>query len=238
MKSDIKTLRSRGFFNKCDISAINDLKPDKIIELLYDRAPDIRSAAVQKIAELKNESHIPILCELLKNERKLYTKIALSEALISYGAKAAPFLTALFGKIGNNQHNKPAMVDLKKLSFPLPRDITARIIARIGPAALDELEKVLECGDLRQITEAIDAIGHIAYNFKDIKSENALFETLNKYPRNELIIWKIIRAFQAFSSERVKEYLLGIVNEEKDEILIAEANRSLDRIKRNRSTSQ
>ncbi len=238
MKSDLKTLKSRGFFNKCEISAIDDLNPDKIIELLYDSAPNIRSAAVKKIAELKNENHIPILCELLKNEKKLYTKIALSDALIGYGAKAAPFLTALFGKIGNNQHNKPAMVDLKKLSFPLPRDITARITARIGPAALDELEKVLKCGDLHQITEAIDAIGHIAYNFKDIKSENALFETLNKYPRNELILWKIIRAFQAFPSERVIKYLLGMVTEEKDEILIAEAKRSLDRIKRNRSTSQ
>lgn len=228
MKSSQQALKSRGFITEEDILPIERLSEKELIELLSGPAPQKRTAAVKIIAAFKKENHIPLLCELLKTEKKLYTKIALAEALAGYGKAAVTFLTQLLGKIGNNQHKKPAAIDLNKPSFPLPRDIAARIIIRIGPEALDELEKTAYGNDRSQITEAIDAIGHIAYNYGDRRSENILFELLKKHDGDELIKWKIVRAFQAFSSNKVKIYLLNIMDETENEILISEAGRSLN----------
>jgi hypothetical protein len=86
------------------------------------------------------------LYALLENEKKLYTKIALSEAIAEYGVLSLKYLIPLLGKIGKNQHKKVALVDINKKSYLLPRDIAARIIIRIGKPALPFLEEILVSG--------------------------------------------------------------------------------------------
>jgi hypothetical protein len=81
-------------------------------------------------------------------KKKLYTKIAICEAIEAYGVSSLPYLVPLLGKIGNNQHKKAGFYDLDKKSYPLPRDIAARIIIRIGEPALPLLEDILLNGTI------------------------------------------------------------------------------------------
>lgn len=136
----------------------------------------------------------------------------------------------LIGKIGTNQHKKIDLIDIKKKSYPLPRDIVTRIIIRIGSEALPFLENVLVNGTYEQKIEIIDAIGHIAFNYNDYRSENVLLNTYAN-SNDELIKWKIIRAFQSFNSKEIIMILKEVKNSN-NLVLKEEAKRSLIQIEK------
>jgi hypothetical protein len=232
MKSTAQQLKSRGFITARELAVCGKKDETAIIALLHNSVPWKRTAGVKMLAAFHKEKHIPYLCNLLENEKKLYTKLAISQALEGYGAAAIKYLLPLLGRIGKNQHKTVKLVDLNKSSFPLPRDIVARILIRIGPVCLAELENVLESGSVYQISEAIDAIGHIARHFLDRRSEPKLFTLLEKYKKNDLLTWKIIRAFQSFPSNRVRLFLSELIRTSDNCIFIAEAKRSLERIEK------
>ncbi len=230
MKSNLKQLRNRGLVNNADLLKYKTKTEDELIAFLTDPVPWKRTVGVRLLAATRDEKYLPHFIELLKKETKLYTKIAVSEVLVEYGQKSLCYLVPLLGRIGNNQLRVPQLVDINKKSYPLPRDIAARIIIRIGTAAIPELTELLESGTERQIPETIDAIGHISHTFNDSSSEQPLFDLLSKSGDNELIEWKIIRAFQAFTSDRVQRYLTGIISSHSNTVFIKEAQRSLRRI--------
>lgn len=230
MKSTHDQLKQRGFIEEIPPNIL-DINNNELIMLLTDKEAVNRSIAAKIIGKRKNRELLPWLCQALAKERKLYTKIAICETIESFGGYALEFLIPLLGAIGNNQHKKVQLVDINKKSYPLPRDISARIICRIGIEALPLLEGVLKSGSYEQKLEAIDAIGHITFNFCNYRSEGKLFELLNDSFCGELIRWKIIRAFQSFQSNKIIRYLERLVRENNDEILAKEAQRSLDRIK-------
>jgi hypothetical protein len=175
---------------------------------------------------------------LLAKEKKLYTKLEICDKLTTYGIVSLPYLLPFIGKIGNNQLKKPSLVDLNKQSFPLPRDIIARVIIRIGPQALPELEKILGKGDNCQIYEVIDIIGHIAYNYHNLRSEEILFKLLHSKRENEMIQWKVIRAFQAFPSSAVAGFLSEFIKDCTDDLMLEEARRSLFQIRKKNSQAK
>ncbi len=119
-----------------------------------------------------------------------------------------------------------------QLESPLPRDIVARIIIRIGPSALPFLENILHSGTYIQKLEAIDAISHITFNSNDFRSASTLLNSLKEHSNDEFVVWKIIRAFQAFRSTLIISQLTDIINTNKNTILIKEAKRSLRQIER------
>ena len=119
-----------------------------------------------------------------------------------------------------------------KKSFPLPRDIAARILIRIGAPALPYLEKVLSEGSIEQKFEAVDAIGHIAFTSRNLRSEQALWRLLDASKHETLLQWKIIRAFQSFDSDNVQTFLNDTAKTHSDPVFRAEAKRSLSRIRK------
>lgn len=230
MKSTLYQLKQRGFIQEIPPHVLN-ISNNDLVTLLNHKEAVNRSMAAMIIRERKNKELLPLLCQALMNEKKLYTKIAICKAIESFGTYALEYLIPLLGAIGNNQHKKIQIVDINKKSYPCARDISARVICRIGSEALPSLEKVLQSGSYKQKLEAIDAIGHIVFNFCDYRSEEKLFKLLNDNFSDELIRWKIIRAFQSFKSVKVIRYLRKIVKEKDSEILTKEAQRSLNRIK-------
>jgi hypothetical protein len=151
--------------------------------------------------------------------------------LEKYNGKAIPYLMPLLGTIGKNQHKEIEIIDINKKSYPLPRDIAGRILIRIGPKVFPEINKLLmENKNINQITEAIDIIGHITWNYKDYSMEKSLLEYYNKNKDNEFMEWKIVRAFQSFNSIEIKEILKKIIKEHKNKVIIEEAKRSIKRI--------
>jgi HEAT repeat protein len=230
MKSTKKQLEERGFIPYEELNRYMEISDDKLLQLLNSFRAYDRTAGANITRIRREEKHLPLLCELLKNEKKLYTKIALSESIEEQGVSALKYLIPLLGVIGNNQHNKPDLIDLNKKSFPLPRDLAARIIIRIGEPALPYLEEVLVKGSYTQKLEAIDAIGHIAFNYKLFRSEKYLHNLLNENYTDELVRWKIVRAFQSFRSKEVQNLLKKIIDKNEIKILKSEAERSLNRI--------
>lgn len=231
MKSTPAQLRSRGYVTENDVLSIINEDETELKKLTKDPKPWVRTAAIRSLGHFLNTENIPFIVELLSKERKLYTKLEICDLLTNYGIGSLPFLLPFIGKFGKNQHEKPSLVDLKKQSFPLPRDIVVRVIIRIGPQVLPELEQILDIGDDDQIYEVIDAIGHIAYYYHDKRSEKKLFELLQSKRGNEMMQWKIIRAFQAFTSSAVIEFLSEIVNVNANVLFVEEAKRSLFQIR-------
>jgi hypothetical protein len=228
MKSTNAQLEKRGFV-AADQSVDLDTPVSEIVNMLWSKSAQMRTIAVRIVRIKSYTSLLPEVIELLKQEKALYTKIEIQKALTSFGTKSIPFLIDLLGCIGNNQHKTIVNADLNKPSFPLARDIAARILCQIGLSALHPLQVTLRQGSYKQKLEAVDAVGHISFNFKNYECENDLIRLYNSDECDELLKWKIIKAMQSFKGNKVKEILSEVVKSGDNEILINQAQRSLYR---------
>jgi hypothetical protein len=209
MKSTEKQLQTRGYFSSRVKSEFAKKTFDELIELLNSKSAVERTVSARLITKTKNPKSIPFLCLALEKENKLYTKIEICNSLVSYGKSALPELVKLLCKIGNNQHKHIPKAEFKKNNYPLPRDIIARIIIRIGKVALPLLTENLKSNNAQKISETIDAIGYICFYSRQKEIMFNLTNCYKYYSENELIKWKIIRALSAFpESEKflTKEY--------------------------------
>lgn len=178
-----------------------------MIELLNSCLAAERTIAVKLLSKYRNDSILDILINSLINEKKLYTKIALSEEIAAYGRNASKKLVQYLGVIGNNQHKKLPDKPFNKKNYPLPRDIIARTICKIGVPALVDLNNCLIKGSYEQCLEAADAVGFISFYNNDNTSFNNLIVLLEKYENDNVMVWKIIRSFQAFNNDLSIEIL-------------------------------
>lgn len=198
MKSALEQLKARGFADFIIYDSYEHLNDQELTWLLASPVAEERTIAARMLSERLIFDAIPYLIEALKKETKLYARIALSEALTKFGEDAIEELIPLLGTIGDNQYGEIPEKAFEKSSFPLPRDIVARTIARMGREVLLHLELVLLRGKREQILEVIDAIGFIANSTGDYSSFFALNHCFSHFSDDELIQWKIIRAFQTF----------------------------------------
>ena len=137
------------------------------------------------------------------------------------------------GKIGKNQyHTLPDRPSLKK-SYPLPRDIIARSLARMDPVILPVLTAILKGRNEQQISEILDAIGFlIFYNSIEEKEKisREIIIQFEKYKHNPLIQWKCITCLSAFSDSNCTDTLTEIINSSMNPLFVSEAKRSLSLI--------
>ena len=203
--------KTRGFTSNEDDSRFEALSDLQLIELLSDKTPAARTSSAKILESRKCKEAIRPLCNALKKEKVLYSKIAICSALSAMGEEAAEELIPLLGKIGRNRHEKLPDTGFYKSSYPLPRDIAARTIIRIGPPALKCLKNVLLKGERNSVLEAVDTIGHISFYYKNTSLENDLVELYNKSRNDILLRWKILRAFQGFSSANVFAILKDVI---------------------------
>jgi hypothetical protein len=193
-----------------------------------------RSAAIRLLAQRARPdfSMNRLFADRLKRETKLYTKIELCEALQTGGEEAALILVPLLGKIGSNQHKQPSPEAFKKSSYPLPRDIVARILARMGPAILPTMTSVIPDGPRAQVVEVIDAVGFMCF-YSSVKATDrlaalrALIHRFHGSPNDELTQWKIVRAFESFNHPDTLSILREIIEDCAVPAIRHEALRSL-----------
>jgi len=161
-------------------------------------------------------------------EKKLYTKIALSETLATYGELVVEPLINLLGKIGKNQESKIPETGFYKTSFPLPRDLAARILCRLGDGVLTSLEYFMDVTkDEQALLEAIDAYGHIVYTDKIDRSSHVLRALIEKHPADNLFLrYKITRCLSGFHDKWAQSFLLETIQLNHDGLRV-EALRSL-----------
>ncbi|NQT29723.1 MAG: HEAT repeat domain-containing protein [Candidatus Saganbacteria bacterium] len=222
--------KKRGQTTLRENNVLVALPDTALIKLLGDRSPQKRTSAAKLLGKKQSIQAVPSLCQQLAKEKALYARIAISEALGNIGESALTELIKLLGKIGGNQHRELPTNIFRKWNYPLPRDIVARTIIKIGLPALKPLQNILKSGNETQVLEAIDAIGYISFNFKDQSSFPALVEALDKYKTHPVITWKIVRALEAFPHEESISLLQDFLLKSRVPALRWEAARSLGQI--------
>lgn len=217
----------RGQTSRQDDGFFSMLSNQELLGLINDADAQKRTSAAKLLGERKYTDAVPLLCDRLKKETALYTRIAISKALGVIGEPAISELIDLLGKVGNNQHRKLPRKGFYKKSYPLPRDLAVRTIVKIGCSALKPLEQVVLEADRASVLEAIDGIGQIAFYEGDLSSEAVLMIAYQKYHSDQVILWKIVRAFQAFPTEKVRTLLETLICSSISPELRWEAVRSL-----------
>ncbi|MCK5475269.1 MAG: HEAT repeat domain-containing protein [Candidatus Pacebacteria bacterium] len=233
MKTKSKTAKEkRGFTTEIEDSLFTNRSDSELIFLLRSNNSKERTSSAKTLGQRRSQKAIVALCEQLKNEKALYSKIAISEALGNIGKPAVKELIKYLGAIGSNQHKALPKKKFNKKSYPLSRDIIARTICKIGNGALVDLNNILENGTKKQTSEAIDAVGSISFYCEDKSSFKSLERSLQEYKRDEIIQWKIIRALSAFPNKKSEMILLDILKTSKKPELKWEADRSLKLIQK------
>lgn len=241
MKSSEEQLKSRGYIDDQTIENWMHLTVSQLIDLLKSDTASKRTIAAtllfrnhhgtaEQMAD-RDMAVIKVLTACLVTEKKLYTKIALSEALGTYGAQASDYLIGYLGRVGTNQHQSLPTKRFEKKNYPLPRDLMARTICKIGKPALPSLRACLSSADYDQILEAIDAIGFISYYEQDVSSRDDLIQLFTRFEGDPLLIWKLIRAMQAFNDPQTKDLLCHFTTSPIEQHQW-EAIRSLEQIRR------
>lgn len=230
IKSEIHILQSRGYVTEEQISSLRSANYAQLLALLQSPAPTERTIAARLLVHCSSKAVALKLIEALQVETKLYSKIAMTETLAKIGAPALPLLIPLLGRVGTNQHRKLPDKPFKKKSYPLPRDIIARTLIKMGAVAFDALQEVLKSGPREQVLEALDALGHTAFKKLETPHPTAVTDCLQRFGNDDLMRWKVYRTLQSFPTREALQILQNAVNCEQELALVGEAKRSLSQI--------
>ncbi|MBE7095345.1 HEAT repeat domain-containing protein [Bacillus cereus] len=242
MKSSDSQLKSRGKITSEDLQQYSNHTQIELMEMLKSKEAYKRTIAVKILSENYdlNDDLIRLFLHTLKREKKLYTKIELCDTLSKGDVQSAKIMIEYLGQIGNNQHTILPTNGFNKKSYPLPRDIIARTLAHMKEDILPVLMDVLKTNNIPAIREVIDAIGSICF-YNKIHSNTQIIDALilclrNNYNDN-IIRWKLVRAFESFSDINVIKTLMEIEQNDSQLVIRNEAKRSL-RIINNRTKSK
>ena len=234
MKSKMDRLESRGFVAAGIEKEYPNTSFEQRLILLQSKLPVDRTLGARLMAKHRDAAAIDYLIAALEQEKKLYPRLEICNSLVAYGKASVLPLIAILGRVGTNQYKEVPREAFKKNNYPLPRDMAARTLIRIGSIALPDLVKLLDSRDLIKLSEAIDAIGFICFYDYQAFTFELLKKCFLENTGNELIRWKLIRAMSAFpeSSSLLIEYQLTNARME------TEIKRSLALIKKRTLTSR
>lgn len=232
MKSTRSQLKNRGMASPEEIAACASLPWEQLVEEL--RSPDpCRRTAAARCMDPKSKAAAVLLLEQLAQEKCLYTRLAICETLEKGTEETAEKMLPWLGRIGNNQYKAlPDKVSAKK-SFPLPRDLIARSLARMDMAVFPLLLQLFKTGSEQQISEALDAAGFMAFYHPALAvGENAerILHLLHSHSGSEIIVWKVLLCLSAFPVPEAVRVLERYAV--RDDIFGKEAQRSLHLVER------
>jgi HEAT repeat protein len=219
--------KRRGQVSREFINQYTSESKDALIALLGNENAQVRTAVATVVGEQKLESAVQPLCTALTIEKALYSRLAICDALVAIGEPAIDPLINLLGEIGSNQHHQLPQKGFYKRSYPLPRDIAARILIRMGLPVLKKIEPILQTRERLKKLEAIDVIGHISNQFATDQCLATLLALYVASKDDDLIQWKIVGSFQAFPHQQVTDILMHVIRNSTVAPLRWEAVRSL-----------
>ena len=233
MASKLEQLRNRGFLTDGIEREFENVSFDEKIELLGSKVATERTLGARLLKGDKNEKVVECLIKALMAEEKLYPKIEICNVLSEMQEIAIKPLIKCLGKIGNNQHKIIPEEEFLKDSYPLPRDVASRTLIRIGKKAIPELLKQLKVEDKSRLSEVIDTVGYINFNSEPEDIYELLKSCYNRNNKEDLIKWKIIRAFSGINES--EDFLNNQYDEINNARLKKEIERSLRLIKKRRN---
>lgn len=232
MKSNPEELKDRGMIDKEELIQLSSLSKDELIQYMQI-SPSIRSACIHLLSKQfhHDDDYTQILLNQLCKETALYTKIEIQDQLSLYGN--VTMMCQYLGKIGHNQYRKlPQRVSLKK-SYPLPRDIIARSLAHMNISHFPDFIKQIPHLTTKQLQEAVDALGFLCFYHSELATsdiEEMIYQMINEYHNNDLIVWKLITCLSAFPHSYT--FLNHLKKIQKHPTILMEVERSLNLIDR------
>ena len=227
MKSTRLQLERRGFCDDDRAEALASKSRDELIILLSDNNPATRTAAAKRLEHHKSDEVINAICDALPREDRLYTRLAICETLVAFGKDSVPRLASLLGKIGDNRLESVPDKIFRKKSYPLPRDLAARTISRIGRDALPVLADILDNGDSTAACEAIDATGFICFADADNRMLSHITDFARRNRHNDVVRWKIAIALRSFRSPEASIFAKEFFADEQNRIIRNEVDISI-----------
>jgi len=199
--------RERGEASECDLYKYGDLNEDLLFPLLNSSDPVQRTCAAKLLGNYKSDKTTAALCDRLLIEDKLYCRLAIADSLIILKEKSLPLLLDLLGRIGNNQEKTLPTKGFLKKSYPLPRDMAARILSRFGKGILERIFKYMESTEsLTALEQALDVIGHISFRNGIKAPYDTLIQIYEKH-RTDMVRLKIIRCLSCGSDDKGRKFL-------------------------------
>jgi HEAT repeat protein len=230
-KKNIKDRERRGQISAKELNLYVEFSTRQLIEMLNHDYAQKRTIAATILGNKKDNKGIKPLCATLKNEKALYSRIAISEALGKMGEKAVLPLIELLGQIGKNQELKLPIKYFNKGSYPLARDMAARTLIKIGSSANPHLIQIVSEKDGFKTQQAIDALGGIAAKTDNKMALPVLIDSIKRYSNNKITLWKIVRALSGFKdSKEAINPLIEILKSKSEPAICWEAVRSLGQI--------
>ncbi|MCL2156745.1 MAG: HEAT repeat domain-containing protein [Methanobrevibacter sp.] len=209
--------KRRGKTYDEDLEPFINLSSKELILMLKSSNPQKRTIAAKILSDKNDIESIKPLVNQFVVEKALYTRIAISESLAKHKENSVLYLINILGTIGDNQERELPKKYFNKKSFPLPRDLAGRTLAKIGKTATPYLMKVLD--DEKEIyddfvkEQAIDAIGAIAHKYNDHRALNSLVSFSQIHENDKIIQWKIVRALSGFkNNENALKLAINILN--------------------------
>jgi len=232
MISSNEQLKNRGYITVEDTMNYICFNENELLELLKSKEPYKRTIAVHLLSNQNelDDQIIHLFCKMLLHEKKLYTKIELCNGLTKASVESVKTMVNYLGVIGKNQYKELPNKEFNKKSYPLPRDIIARTLAHMSVEVLPELIKILKTNNIIAIREVIDSIGFICRYNDNTYSESILNELItcfNEYTKDEVVRWKIVRAFESFNSQTIVDILINVKENDSQFVIRNEAKRSL-----------
>lgn len=221
----------RGQISSEDILPFVDYSIESLIEMITSDNPQERTISAVLLGDIGDKTAIEPICDALKNEKSLYSRIAMSKALSKMGELAIPSLIKLLGEIGKNQETDLPTKYFKKKSFPLVRDMAARTLVNIGNPATPYLITFMGNDNEFKVQQAIDALGGIAAKTGDKRALPVLIKYFFTGSNEKITFWKIVRSLGGFKNdEKAIKPLTLVLNGDYDPPIIWEALRSLGKI--------
>ena len=204
--------QKRGQIESSLLIAFATLSDKELANLLQSELSTERTIGATLLGERKAKEFVVSLCNALKFEKALYSRIAICEALESIGKESVEPLSQLLGKIGNNQETKLPEKYFEKKSYPLTRDIAARTIIRIGEPAIDRLIELSTTKDNYLLSQIIDTLGGLLHATGDLRILERLTIIFNENKQNEFLLWKTIKAFSATENKETTDLIMPFLS--------------------------
>ena len=232
MKSSLIDLQKRGYIQKDDLLPYQNYSYSDLLKLLDSNLPYQRTCAIQLLVTKFSltEELTSLFLNKLVNEKSLYTKIALCDALATGTVEAVSLMLPYLGKIGSNQYRELPVTPSKKKSFPLPRDIIARTLGNMSPSIISILDQAIQTVNENQLSELLDGYGMLIFYHPELATTQR-FQNIKQliltHDESSLITYKAILCLSAFPLLENEEFLVQIISSVQTLILRKEAERSL-----------
>lgn len=203
MKTNLETLKKRGFLTSIEAEPFFLYSKEELFNLLNDKQAVNRTAALYVLKKIVPINELDeIILRMLTKEKALYTKLEICDILTAGNELTIKRMIPYVGKIGGNQYRDIAKKVSMKKSYPLPRDIIARTMAKMSPQYFESILDSLNHNDNLVVTEIIDAVGWQVFYHQELAVEKyyqIIIGLLKRYQDNELILWKLIICLSSFN---------------------------------------